>query len=274
MSIGDPSKGQVFCYLKYRASFYEILELQNFPFDRQILHIDVSSFRPTKELTFAPFPRRRNKIFGMPISLWDIMSTEDPEKSTRICGGWCMPRSTVRDPQPTIVVPEKDLQTAADDLTYPRASFEIAVERRCEYYLWNVILVVWATVGMSYTIYSIDPADVADRMAITTTLLLTLVAFKFTFVADMPKKAYLTWMDKYLVVAFIIVVLQAAEVFWSAHLAKKHPDSPYLDLLEWWSQVGLYGSWTAFHAFLFFFYRLLYPSWEKVKKNQRLQVVL
>jgi hypothetical protein len=266
--VSDPSRGIVFCYLKYYATFYEILELNAFPFDRQILHIDISSFRPSRELRFQQFPGRQNRIFATPISMWDVVTTKE---STDDYVGSGAGRALSSSAPPTIVTREEDLIASADGLLYPRARFEVRIERRCEWYLWNVVLVTWALVTMSAVVYAIDPADVADRMAVNVTLVLTVIAFKFTFASEVPKKAYLTWMDKYLVAAFILLVLQSGQITMASRLSSK---SSSFFWCEDMFAVVVYGTWTLYHAFLAIFSRWLYPSWERVVHSQGVQTVL
>lgn len=132
--VSDPSTGVVFSFVKYHSTHYEMLELDAFPFDRQLLHLDISSSRPSNELCFTQFPGRENKVFAMPISMWNVVRSSAP---------------------PTLVTPERELLASADDLLYPRASFEIRVERRSQWYLANVLFVTWGTVVASAVTYSI-----------------------------------------------------------------------------------------------------------------------
>lgn len=269
---------------------------------RQILHIDVSSFRPTKELRFVPFTERPNKIFAMPISQWHVLKTHGPDG--RATG----------EPAEITVTPEAQLMASADGLHYPRASFEIRVERQCEFYLWNMVVVNFALVEMAFAVYAIPPADIADRLAVNLTLVLTVVAFKFTFAGDMPKKAYLTWcdarsnptpsrrravpcrlcrrgararslatsrrtrmpphahrMDKYMITGFVVLVLQAAECFAAAKLEGNHF---VLHLVEHIFQLAVFLPWTLYHLYIACFSRRMYLPWDTVRGEQKVQVIL
>mmetsp|Transcript_18427 Transcript_18427/g.61699 ORF Transcript_18427/g.61699 Transcript_18427/m.61699 type:complete len:432 (-) Transcript_18427:191-1486(-) len=262
--VSDPSKGIVFCYLKYHATFYENLELYDFPFDRQILHIDVSSFRPTKEMEFAQFPARSNKIFAMPISQWIVAPyTDDDDKLAQSQrGGFNAPD--------TYVIPQKELYAASDGLLYPRARFEIRVQRRAEYYLWNVVMVIFLLVLLSATAHRVPMDRFADRMAVNLSLVLTLVAYKFTVVGALPRKHYLTWIDRYLVASFVILALQGLEMYVASML---DPFGDAFYYLEVAFQVGLYVPWILYHVFIFLFRNRMYISWAEVVRVQRIQVL-
>ena len=57
------------------------------------------------------------------------------------------------------------------------------IERIPNYYLYNVVLVLFAIVLTTPVVIGIPPEDLADRLSVTLTLILTAVAFKFV-VAD------------------------------------------------------------------------------------------
>jgi len=217
----------------------------------------------------------------MPISMWDVQSAPDGmERSVRAIAAstasgtadqhgmhaamrWAAP--------PTMVTPTEELLASADGLCYPRARFEIKIERRCEWYLWNVVLVTWALVSISAVVYAMPVADTSDRMSLNVTLVLTVIAFKFTFGSDIPKKAYLTWMDKYLIVAFLILALQSAEICLASQLAE---GSRALAALEMGFCAVVYGLWTLYHLFVAAFSHRLYLPWAQVIGSQRVQIVL
>jgi len=259
--VSDPSRGVVFAYMKFNAQFYENLELMKFPFDRQILHIDVSSFRPMRELRFVSFDERPNKIFAMPISQWNVLMTHGPDG---VATG---------DKAETIIPKDADLMESADGSKYPRASFEIRVQRDCKFYLWNMVVIAFALVEMSFVVYSMPPTDLADRMGVNLTLVLTIVAFKFTFAGDMPKKAYLTWMDRYLITAFLALVAQTAQCYVAAVLADR--DCPRaLKWVEHSFQIGIFVPWTLYHIYLALFSDRMYLPWEEVHRQQKVQAIL
>merc|ERR1711933_88038 len=59
--------------------------------------------------------------------------------------------------------------------------------------------------------FPIAITDVADRLSISVTLMLTAVAFKYVITEQLPKVNYLTVMDYYLLEGFIMLTLLIAE---------------------------------------------------------------
>ena len=54
--------------------------------------------------------------------------------------------------------------------------------------------------------------ELADRQGISLTLMLTAVAFKFVMSSYVPPTSYLTYMDKYMLLAFVYLTLTVVEV--------------------------------------------------------------
>lgn len=109
-------------------------------------------------------------------------------------------------------------------------------------------------------------------MCVNVTLMLTVVALKFTFAESLPKKAYLTWLDKYMLTAFGLLVLQSAELWIAQEVALASPSTQRL--LEGAFVVVIYGAWTLFHVYVALFSERLYLPWETVARNQRAQVLI
>jgi hypothetical protein len=79
---------------------------------------------------------------------------------------------------------------------------ELYMERESAFFLWNVVLVLFFCVQGTQVAVAIAPDEVGDRVQITLTLLLTAVAFKFVMIQFVPPVGYLTYLDKYALVAF------------------------------------------------------------------------
>ena len=64
---------------------------------------------------------------------------------------------------------------------------------------------------MSWSCYWIDPLEVGDRIGISTTLALTVIAFNFCVNDALPRISYMTYMDTYLTFMFVSVVFTVFE---------------------------------------------------------------
>ncbi|KAJ1461052.1 hypothetical protein M885DRAFT_508599 [Pelagophyceae sp. CCMP2097] len=83
------------------------------------------------------------------------------------------------------------------------------VSRNFRSTLWNLIVPTLFIEFLSFLTYWVNPCQLADRAAVTVTLFLTAVSFK-TYTADkLPAVPYLTSVENYLMVCFLILALQA-----------------------------------------------------------------
>ncbi len=105
------------------------------------------------------------------------------------------------------------------DHPLPRAKFIIYLERKCLYYVSNVCVPIGLLSGLCLISMSINEdgtrLDTSSRLAITLTLLLTGVAYKFVVADSLPNLSYLTLPDKYIWSCFaftLAVVLENAVV--------------------------------------------------------------
>jgi hypothetical protein len=88
------------------------------------------------------------------------------------------------------------------------------------YYVWNVGFTIFLIVMLSSTTWSINPTIVGERLAVTLTLVLALIAFKFAISTTIPKVPYLTYLDKYFIMAFMMLSIVAAENSLCAHIGE------------------------------------------------------
>ena len=94
---------------------------------------------------------------------------------------------------------------AGPDMVDSEVRCEIELTRVPMYYLCNIVLVVFVLVLVSFCVVGVPFEDLADRMSITMTLMLTVVAFKFVIAGMVPPTPYLTFMDKYVLSAFVSI---------------------------------------------------------------------
>ncbi len=87
-------------------------------------------------------------------------------------------------------------EESASGVVYPRCRFTVALRRRSGFFVWNVILPVALLTLLSFLSFAPEGAGggaggermgVGDRMEVTLTLLLTVVALKFSVAANLPQ---------------------------------------------------------------------------------------
>jgi len=92
-----------------------------------------------------------------------------------------------------------------------RYTVEIAVRRRCDHALWNLLLPVVLLNFLSFVAFTLDVEAVGERLQITLTLLLTVITFKTSVAGELPVHAYLTVLDKYFIYSIFMSFSNAVE---------------------------------------------------------------
>ena len=78
------------------------------------------------------------------------------------------------------------MQAVADEdlKKYPLLHVYFVGERRAAYYMWNIALPNFLLSMLVFTSFAIPRQDLADRLSVTLTLVLTSVAFKYMVAQD------------------------------------------------------------------------------------------
>jgi hypothetical protein len=280
--------------------FAETFELQQFPRDRQDLSLIISSNVPKYLFGAAAPKSdfERNAILDKldvltelenKISKAQLMGLEESDsvkaerqwlrelidtgvlkelqalrpssetKSSVIISNFCM--SSIFDLSPRVRVLES--QTKAGDSTHgtvrPVLIVSLSIVRHASYFMWNIELPMGLLTLMAGGTFFCE-RNVADRLGLSLTLVLTAVAFKFVIAADLPKICYLTKLDKYVLFNFfgIAVVVVENSLCETALLAEEGMD-----------HLGLYV-WVVL-MFVYFIYHLLTSYWQKRSVAQQQQ---
>lgn len=95
----------------------------------------------------------------------------------------------------------------------------ILEERRAAYYMWNIGLPNFLLSLLVFTSFAIERQDLADRLSVTLTLVLTSVAFKYMVSQELPRISYLTLLDVYVLVSFTFLALVGGQNAFSSLLS-------------------------------------------------------
>ena len=148
------------------------MDLRAFPFDAQLLNISFES--GACDATEVRLQMKRDHDDNVAPRLlcegglaeWQVSSVREVEGQKKV-GAW--------DP-------------------YSHFEVHVVVLRLFGYYVKKISSTVFLIVAMSWSVYFIDPGEVADRIAISTTLGLTAIAFNFVVSDALPRIPYMTSM--------------------------------------------------------------------------------
>ena len=90
--------------------------------------------------------------------------------------------------------------------------FAIKVKRKSNFYIWKVFLPLLLMVAVSWTVFWIDGSEFNSQVTIAVTTILTVIAFSFAISNDLPKVAYLTFIDVFFLCCYAFVFITAIEI--------------------------------------------------------------
>ena len=170
---------------KFSAELEAHYDLKEFPFDRQKLEIEIESFAwHDDELIFKMNEEKIGFSNDFEIAEWHIENVESKIESV------------------------KDLQ---DRATFSEFLMEIEVVRKYDYYLWKIIIPLILLVIISWSVFWMIGDKLVDRMSISMTGILTIVAYQFIISDILPRVSYFTFMDTFLSISFLIMLLSVFE---------------------------------------------------------------
>ena len=141
----------------------------------------------------------------------------------------------------------------------------LRVDRRPHYYYGNIVFpnfLIGLGCGGAFIVPS---TDLADRLGVLITLMLAAVAFRFVVSTMLPRVTYLTIMDKYLLLSFIMIVILIGENTIVA-VQGLFPSIEWVEAFDWTFSVAFYIGWGIIH--LFFVLTLIWPSFYRLSWNQ------
>ena len=184
--------GTVMYRQRYWGNFSQALDLKSFPFDAQRLTLTLANVGfGMRSVRLLPSPDSGiSDQFSMPdweVTGWDFVALNLPieENAAQVKG----------------------------------MVFSLDVKRDTSYFMYKVILPLVLIVMMSWMVFWIDPSLVATQISVSVTAMLTIIAYRFALAGLVPRLAFLTSLDFFVLVSTLAVFLAMIEVLYTAHLA-------------------------------------------------------
>lgn len=184
--------GMVYLFRVYRLAVREVLELQRFPFDRQVL-----------KCTF--------QTYGVKFCRWNAPEDDMPF-GVRGDHLW-KSHDCLAEYDQSIWIVDWVLGEVKSEENPAFYKLSFGVSRVSTYYLTNFVLITYFVVGSSLSCIAIDHSDFGSRASITYTLLLTVVALKFVMSSSIPRINYLTLFDTYNIIGMLAIIAVIIENF-------------------------------------------------------------
>lgn len=162
---------------EFQVTLRSELDLHSFPFDRQVLQLELESFAyNAKEVRLVP----EQVVLGRNVALAQWQPGELSWSTAMV----------------------QDRLEAED---YHRLTISLEMTRNPGFYIWQVFVPLFFLIMIASTVFFLPAEDLADRINVIVTSLLTVVALSYAVHADLPKIAYLTAIDRLFIVAFVFL---------------------------------------------------------------------
>lgn len=223
MRVKDKSRGLVTWNIRYQGTFAMGLDVHTFPFDLHTLQIQFI-FKPGYHLVHHEFVPTQS--YGQLVNnSWDFLVVNGE-----------------KDNAPWLSATYSKFKSNASNQDSPKVTFKIQVARKPFYYITNIVVVVIFLEILTGSVFLFGK----EEGSVSTTLgaLLALMAFKYSVAAELPKVGYLTVMDTYMLIGFVVLSLTGVEamvrvfVGWSSD----ETSTCRYDCLEGCKMAGIYAA--------------------------------
>lgn len=169
------------------------LEFRTFPFDTQMLPIDIVSYA--------------HAVDDIAFTLDSSMLDDDGSFSVE---GWQL---TLLEPKVGEYVMPGRFKPLA------RATFVIGAERETAYYLLTLFVPMTLIMLMAWSVFWLPPDIIPARVGISTASIFSFVAFGFSIRSNLPEVSYMTRADFFVTGCTLLVFLALGVVVWGSRLA-------------------------------------------------------
>ena len=190
LSIGQEkisvfSDGRVEIEVRVGATCRSNLDFRHFPFDQQALPITLESFAWNKDVVeLIPDLDRTGFAPEFALAEWEVESLAKIHRKTSC---------RVRDHTP-----------------FSNLKFEVRIERNSGYYVWKIFLTVFIIVCLTFVVFFMSDERLGRRAGVSSTGILTVIAYQFVTTASLPRVSYLTVADRVMMVSIITVAATMA----------------------------------------------------------------
>ncbi|WP_319567284.1 hypothetical protein [Cohaesibacter marisflavi] len=187
--------GKVLYNERFQATFSTPMDFRKFPFDNQILTVQLESFSYDKTRFEFVDPKVYPELVNMDmLAEWNIVDKQ-------------------------VFISDQDYSHLSEDgskTEFSRYNLNFTLERKCDYYVWNFMLPLILIITSSWCVFWVD--DFLTNISIAFTLMLTVVAFTFQATSLLPRLPYTTFMGMLTILGYLsifasMVVIVAAELF-------------------------------------------------------------
>ena len=182
--------GEITFQYRVSGTFAEKMELEDFPFDAQDLSFNLSTAIPCECLVLKEAPATENRQTSA------VQYNNFAESNVYWLAGHIMFEQAI-----------SDLSESTSGVRRPKLMMSMKVQRKPGFHVYNVIVPMVLISGCALCSFAVPKEDVADRLSVSLTILLTVVAFKLQIASTIPALSYLTLLDQFCLANILLVIL-------------------------------------------------------------------
>lgn len=192
-------------YREQRDAVFETpMALHDFPFDTQRLKASMIPFGSTTDEVLLEVDEQYAGATD------DLVRREQDVNVS----GWNLQHLTM-------AVDETFVLTGTGQTRFSRLVTTIQLERRSWQYVWEILFPLIVLVSVVWSIFWVEIDSLADRLNISFIGVLTIVAYQFVLVENMPRMSYLTFLDSVLIASFVMMALTVPQSLLIHSLVRK-----------------------------------------------------
>ena len=232
------SDGTIDKRLKDQPVFHvDTFDFKKFPFDKQILSIELWSEYPSFLVEMTP-----NEPY---MSEYAESGIFEKGGSPITVDGW------------TIDNPSYETYSYVDNDGSPYTGFYLYfnIERLTSYYIYKIILPIIFILSISWSVFWVRGSQLEAKVNVTIVCLLSLIAYNFIIDEDLPKLPYLTFMDCFILISYFYTGVATILCVYS--FVRKLKSGRDLSIIDRYAQyVGPLSYFGLLGILLIYFYNL------------------
>jgi hypothetical protein len=188
------AKGNIIYRQRFFGDLSCIVDLQDFPFDGQVLPINIVSFRyGPDQVAFVTDEHRTGRVEKFSVAGWSV-ELDKAQITTEYI--------------------------ASQDRSLSRLNYRLVGQRHTGFYVWKVLVPLTLIVFMAGSVFWIDPTELGPQIGVSTASVFTLIAFLFSLGYLLPRVSYLTRVDQFILGSTLLVFTAFGEAILTSKLAR------------------------------------------------------
>ena len=232
------SDGTVQSRLRDKTKFKANFDFRRFPFDKQTLSFEIWSEFPSFMVEIIPDEPAMTEYKE---TLYAFGDQEDGI----IIPGWDLVDVTY----------ENYSYVENDGYPYTGFMLYLDVQRQSSYYLFKIILPIIFILVISWSVFWVRGSQLEAKVNVTIVCLLSLIAYNFIIDEDLPKLAYLTFLDSFILLSYFYTGIATILCVYSfVRKLRSGKDISVVDLKARW--IGPLSYFGVLFILLIYFYNI------------------